>query len=230
MRRILAIVALSMLATGCTATTGGTVVPAATLGRAPEPLAASALRGLLLTEGELDNILDTSGMTVVGSAEKMYVNHTPDDDCLAAWVNTDEKVYAGTDWSAVRRQELHEDREDYRHAVFQSVVSFDDSLAADKAATDQAKSWQRCDNRRINERDVDNPDDPDHFWSLETAEEQDGIHTMIRVAEGTGGWSCQRGLTARNNVVIDVDACGENITDEGAKIAEQIADKVSDKE
>jgi hypothetical protein len=37
---------------------------------------------------------------------------------------------------------------------------------------------------------------------------------------------CQRALTARNNVVIDVDACRKDIGDSGVSIANQIAQKV----
>jgi hypothetical protein len=37
---------------------------------------------------------------------------------------------------------------------------------------------------------------------------------------------CQRALTARNNIVIDVDACRKDVGDLGIDIAKQIAGKV----
>jgi serine/threonine kinase PknH len=33
-------------------------------------------------------------------------------------------------------------------------------------------------------------------------------------------------LTARNNVVIDVEACGRNVMEQGSAIAKRIADRV----
>jgi hypothetical protein len=46
------------------------------------------------------------------------------------------------------------------------------------------------------------------------------------VVGGNLPWACQRALTARNNVVIDVKACSHNTTDQGVSIAGQIAAKV----
>lgn len=229
MRHALAVLALSALATGCTVSTGGSGVPAATLGHAPEPLPMSALHGLLLDGDDLDTIMGASGLAVVHASDKMYTNHSPDDDCLADWVNVDEKVYAGTGWTAVQREEL-QDGDQYSALVFQSVVSFPDALGAHDAYADQVTLWAQCDNRRINERDLDDPEDSDHYWSLDATRENDGMLTLARVAEGSRGWSCQRALTAANNIVVDVDACARDITDEGVEIAKQIAQNVSDKQ
>jgi hypothetical protein len=53
--------------------------------------------------------------------------------------------------------------------------------------------------------------------------------TVNLTINGTGGnvtMPCQRALTVRNNVVIDVDACRKDVGDLGVSIANQIAGKV----
>ncbi len=42
-----------------------------------------------------------------------------------------------------------------------------------------------------------------------------------------GGGTCQRVLSAVSNVVLDVEACGQKITDEGSRIADAMAANVS---
>jgi hypothetical protein len=231
MRRTLLILALSVLAAGCTVTTGGAPVPAKTLGHAPAPLSSTALGGLLLSADELDTLMDASGLLLIHTGTKMYTNHTPDDDCLVGWINVHKKVYADTGWTAMRRQEFHEPGEHYSHLAFQAVVAFPEAIDAHDFYDEQVTSWSECQNRTINERNLGDPDDDrDSYWSLAEAKETDGTLTMSRVAEGGDGVSCQRALTARNNIVIDIDACSLDTTDAGAEIAKAIAAKVSEQE
>jgi PknH-like protein len=44
--------------------------------------------------------------------------------------------------------------------------------------------------------------------------------------DGANGWNCQRALTVRNNVGVDVAACSYNQGDFGINIAHQIANEV----
>jgi serine/threonine kinase PknH len=48
-----------------------------------------------------------------------------------------------------------------------------------------------------------------------------------RTQPAAGGRVCQRTLSAVSNVVIDVEACGLSITNEGSQIANQMAAKVT---
>lgn len=45
------------------------------------------------------------------------------------------------------------------------------------------------------------------------------VHTRENPANG---WHCQHVLSAVSNVVLDVDACGYHITDEGSQIADKM--------
>lgn len=44
--------------------------------------------------------------------------------------------------------------------------------------------------------------------------------------EGADGWECQRSLSVANNVVVDINACGYHIGDQGGQIADKIVGKI----
>lgn len=51
--------------------------------------------------------------------------------------------------------------------------------------------------------------------------------TVIDTQEGAEGWECQRAMSVANNVVVDVNACGYQITNQAGQIAAKIVDKVN---
>jgi serine/threonine kinase PknH len=53
--------------------------------------------------------------------------------------------------------------------------------------------------------------------------------TQKATLEGGNGYSCQHVLRALSNVIIEVDACREQVGDEANRIADKIADKVNEK-
>ena len=89
----------------------------------------------------------------------------------------------------------------------------------------QVTGWAKCDDRRVDLHDAGDPNA--HYWSLTEATDNDRILTITRAEEeSTRGWSCQRALTAENNIVVDVSACMHHVNDQGSQIAWQIAEKV----
>jgi hypothetical protein len=59
------------------------------------------------------------------------------------------------------------------------------------------------------------------------ASDRDGMLSMVHTEEDTDtGWACERALTIRNNVAVDVEACTEHRTDQGEVVATAIAAKV----
>lgn len=219
----LAVWAVSALTTGCTVTTGGTVVAAPTLGHAPQPVPVSELSGLMLTPREMSAIMG-SPMEVVDSGEAMYTNGPLDDGCLV-WAEAQDYSYQGSGWSAVRVQQLKDHRDRADHVAYQAVVTFPSGLAAHHFYTSQVSGWARCDNRRV---DLHDAGDRAHYWMLSKARVEDDVLTITRIQQdGDTSWACQRALTSTHNVVIDVSACADNVEDRGAQIAKRIAAKIS---
>lgn len=222
--RATAAAALGVLATGCTVTTDGAVVAAATLGQAPLPVPTSQLSDALLSAREAGSIMGAT-LSLTRSRHSMFDNEPLDDGCLV-WADAQRHTYEGSGWTAVRVQELRDRPDDSDHIVYQSVVAFPDAASAQELFADQQGEWARCDDRRV---DLHDPDDPDaHYWSLNAAAVEHGVLTITRSAEEFPGWGCQHAMTARNNVVVDVSACAIDVDDRGAELARRIAERIDD--
>lgn len=72
------------------------------------------------------------------------------------------------------------------------------------------------------------PGQDDAAWTVADVVNDNGMLSSSQVQEGGDGWTCQRALTARNNVTIDIVTCAYSQPDLVAiGIANQIAAKVA---
>lgn len=163
-------------------------------------------------------------MSVVESSDAMYTNEPLADGCLV-WVGAQRYNYQRSGWISVRDQRLVDRPDDADHIAYQAVVAFPDGLTARDFYDSQVTEWAKCDYRRVDLHDAGDPNA--HYWSLTEATDNDGILTITRAEEeSTRGRSCQRALTAENNIVVDVSACMHHVNDQGSQIAWQMAEKV----
>lgn len=69
---------------------------------------------------------------------------------------------------------------------------------------------------------------PATVWSVGDVTDDNGMLTSSQVQKGGDDWSCQRALTVRNNLAIDVVTCAHTQTGPAAiDIANKIATKVA---
>lgn len=228
---VLVLTALTTIALGCTSNVTGKAVPADKSG-APSrnPVAVSALDGLLLSAEQINGALSATSMTVWLSVKGMWnwSSGVSDKNCLAIDGAAQEKVYAGTGWTAMRGQRLDDSVDDSKkrtHYAIQAVVAYPSAHDADAFYDSSVQSWSTCSKRRFS--DV-TPGQPDTVWTVAGITKDNGMLSTSEVQEGGDGWTCQRALTVRNNVAIDVVTCvytlvGSSATD----IASQIAAKVA---
>ncbi len=73
--------------------------------------------------------------------------------------------------------------------------------------------FHQCANRTLNVREVNVPNSGAAFEMVGQVSEKDGIISTSLLWEGGDGRNCQRGVSVRNNVVIDVSDCGYNVPD-----------------
>ncbi|BBX99422.1 sensor domain-containing protein [Mycobacterium lacus] len=230
-QQIAALASVCALAVGCTNTVNGTAVAAdksGPLNRDPVPVAA--LDGLLLDVSQINHELGASSMKVWYSAKAMWdwSKSVVDKNCLAIDGPAQDKVYAGTGWTGMRGQRLDDSVDDSKrrtHYAIQAVVAFPGAHDANTFFNNQVQSWSSCSNRRFS--DV-SPDQPDTLWTVGGVTNDNGTLSTSQVQEGGDGWTCQRALTVRNNVAIDVVTCAYSQTGSVAiDIATQIAAKVA---
>jgi PknH-like extracellular domain len=219
------------LTVGCTNKVNGTAVAADKSGPLLQnPVAVSALDGLLLDVGEINSAESATSMKVWFNAKVMWDWSTTvtDKNCLAIDGPAQDKVYANTGWTAIRGQRLDDSVDDSKkrnHYTIQAVVAYPTAHDASAFYDSSAQSWAACSNRRFSDL---NPGKPDTVWTVAGITNDNGTLSTSQVQEGGDGWTCQRALTVRNNVSIDIVACGYSQTGSVAvDIAAQIAAKVA---
>lgn len=119
-----------------------------------------------------------------------------------------EHVYQGSGFTASRQQFLT--GESAERKLIQTVVSFANPEMAARHVANVRTSWQECAEHTVNLGVAGGAADP---WQVGSLRESRGIVMTSRVQEHGDGWLCQDGIAARNNVVIDVAVCGENVPD-----------------
>jgi hypothetical protein len=195
--------------------------------------APDALESILLTAQEANTALGASGMEVIGP-----INHTTftknlptsvsNPDCLSTANVALDPVYAGSGYTAIVEERLADSGPDFQpsHVLAQAVASFPSADPALAFVKNLAAKWKACAGLTI---------------TVETITTAGGLYSEQQYATGevtgdipdvaltkTGGkQDCQRALRALSNVVIDVEACGSPLNDQGRQIADQMAAKAT---
>jgi PknH-like extracellular domain len=219
------------LAVSCTTTANGKAVPADKSGpMTATPVAVSALDGLLLDPAKINSALGATSMKVWFSAKAMWDwgSNITDKSCLAIDGPAQDRVYTNTGWTSLRGQRIDDSVDDTKkrdHYAIQAVVAFPSAHDASAFYNSSVQGWPSCANRRFS--DV-TQGQPDVVWTVGATTNNDGTLSTSQIQEGGDGWACQRALTARNNVAIDIVACSYNQSGSPAiDIAAQIAAKVA---
>ncbi|OBB97382.1 sensor domain-containing protein [Mycobacterium sp. 852002-40037_SCH5390672] len=230
-RRIAFLVqAVSALAAGCTTVVGGSASPADTSGPLSQtPVAAASLDGLLLDADQINSLLG-AGMRLRYSAQAMW-DASPtfsDKACLAMDGPAQEAVYADSGWTAMRGRRLDDSFDDptvRNDSAIQAVVAYPSARQASMFYDTSVRRWFACANRTFSEHPLGKPE---IVWTVGDAHKVGGTLSTSEVQNSSDGWACQRALTVRNNVVVDVVTCGSFLPGGSAvDLAQQIAARVA---
>ena len=231
MRKLLAAVAITGL---CIFTAGchsqpsqghkASTTTSTTTTKAPPPVAEGALKELLLAPEQINAAMGASDMKVTNSRTAM-----PDDsatmtprECLAIDGAAQAQVYANSDFIALRDQTLNrQEGDNLTHFAEQAVVLFHTAKKAVDFFTASAQQWQSChDYTHIQSKTR---------WTVGAISNTNGVLSTIATLQdppSTGWKACGRALTAKNNVIIDVNTCSVDPKNSAVDIANQIAAKV----
>lgn len=226
----LGIVASAALLAGCGTNADSDEAPtssaAPTTNAAPAPMLVRELPGLLLDRAAINRVMGATGMELKdGEWSRMSRWNSTAGDCAATWIEAWAPVYEGSGWMGLRGNTYSEPEDSWSHRVWQAVVAFPFAADAKDFYTKQVASWKTCDGRRVDQRDVDKPGEPNE-WTVGQSTDAGGLLTVVDEEVGKPGWLCERALTARNNVVVDIRACGRDVRTEAGQVATEIAAKV----
>jgi PknH-like extracellular domain len=227
----LVLAGVSTVAVGCTTVVDGTAVAGDKSGPlAQPPVAVSALDGLLLEPAQVNSALGATAMKVWYEAKGMW-DWSPsvaDINCLAIDGPAQDRVYANTGWTGIRGKRLDDSPDDTKkrtHYAIEAVVAYPSAHDAAAFYDSSKQNWSACSKRRYT--DV-TPGKPDTIWTVADISNDNGTLSTSQVQEGGDGWSCQRALTVRNNVAIDIVGCsysfsGTPVIDMATQIAAKVA-------
>ena len=229
--RLPVIVGLMCLAiSGCTATTTGAALPAAPI----PPTTAESLPALLLSAPEVAAALDGDELTITSDVSRMWNDsHMMTDGgrvdaagCLAIVGAAQQGVYAESGWTGMHGQVLREPptAPKWSHYTVQAVVLFPTAAAAVDFFTKSQSSWAGCSDRELT---YPQAPAPEQLWSVGPSRTSLGVLTVSRTQRGPQRWFCQRALTVRASVAVDVEACSLDApTSAAAAIAAMIGERL----
>jgi len=211
---------------GVFAATAGGATAAASPGT---PAASGSTTGVNLTDMMLSPetvaaVIDAGSMRVAASATAMADSsaQVAPAQCLSAWGPGEQQSYAGSGYTGVKTQVLATGGADPTHVVNQTVVSFPTSADAEQYLTHTAASWTACANHDIDYTEASGDHKP---WTIGKPS-IDTEKTVIEVTQAAkdGRSACERAITMKTNIVIDVLACtaGDDPTGQGVSLAETI--------
>jgi serine/threonine-protein kinase len=207
-----------------TSASGSTASAAAT---APS-LSASTLPSLLLPSRQVAELVGAPSMVVTqnlaqvaddSAAESVFGK---DADCVGALLPAQHRAYAKSGWNAARRQDLTDGNEPALYMVAQAVITFQNATVAKKVLADQISMWSSCSGRTMAAALPGKPLQHTTFGPLTNTE---GVVSMTQIKEDINGWRCQRAMTARDNVIVDVSACRADATNQGIDVLNAILAK-----
>jgi hypothetical protein len=188
------------------------------------PVAEAELDGLLLSPAEIDTAVGATGMTVAATSTSLAQDITVPPDapkekvaCVGIAATAEAQAYAGSGSTAVRDQLLKTSGNGAPLSADQAVVLFP---AAGEAATffaESAKRWPTC-------REYNLGGSPVEVGKVSNNDGMLATSVIIR-KENQPNSRCERALTVKNNVAIDVSTC-DGSSDSAVKIANQIGAKV----
>jgi hypothetical protein len=226
------------LSTTTTTTTTTTTSP-------PPAVGQSALANLLLSPAEIDTTLGLTGTASVNKIDKLQDDSDFKQPSAAGWKFPDECIYAAgpamaSVYAGSGNTAVSGDRDsasppagsnDPKAEVSQAVVSFPSANEANAFFTTSSQRWPACANRQLTPSGTDNFIVSFAVGPVSNANATLTTTVNVKLANPDPGGapldvSCQRALTVRNNVAIDVNGCRNNPGDLAVNVVNQIAGKV----
>ncbi|WP_181029243.1 sensor domain-containing protein, partial [Mycobacterium kansasii] len=191
----------------------------------PKPISEDRLSALLLSPSEINSVMGASniqpGKPITSMDTSPVTLSLP--DCQAALYTSQDPVYAGTGYTGISGLVSSEPGDTYDHWVNQAVVAFPSADKARSFLQSAAGKWKNCAGKTVT---VTNQGKT-YRWTFADVVGSPPKMTVIDTQEGADGWECQRAMSVANNVIVDINACGYQITDQGGQIADQIIAKVN---
>lgn len=193
--------------------------PSGTSNGASNGAAAPAETGsILLGAADIGNVLGDPNMKEGARSDQLRAPQgtLSDPECLSAFEPFQESVYRPHDPTAIHTQSVQSPGD--VHRVVEAVAKFPSAEKARAFVESSAQRWRACANKTVTFAGASKSTE----WNFGEVNGAAPKITMTRAETDSNTRTCQHALSAAGDLVIEVQACGNDITDGGAKLAEQI--------
>lgn len=194
-------------------------------------ISAAQLRAILLPADEIATltgasglVLDSDGLELLGAQDVVEPA-----SCTAAWIPAQRDVYAARlptgvaelRGSAVQMMRAANARP-WQDGLIQAVTAFDRTVNASTFRQLQQRQWTACAATGVSVR---SPDGQQQSWTVTTPATTAGVN-LIELRPSDGSTVCQRAMTLRSNVVIDVRQCATTTPPDVVALVNALAARV----
>ncbi|UMB67703.1 sensor domain-containing protein [Mycobacterium paraterrae] len=201
----------------------------------PHP-APNPLEALLLSDAEVNQVMGANDMkTVERGNQAMKQSNTINvsaQDCMGALYPGLTSTYQDSGelsltWRTLQKPGgLPRAGESKNQFVDQDVAVFPvNSDQPFNLVAKEAAYWKACSGKTAT---VTYADRRKYTWTINSPTGEPPKILLTYSQDSDHGYTCQRALSTVSNYVVDVKACGYNITDQANRIADQIAGDVKD--
>jgi hypothetical protein len=185
-------------------------------------VAPERMDSVLLTAPQINTIMGASNMQSgkLGQAPADPSAKLSKPECNGALYPGETPTYNGSGYTKLNWLTLSEPGDTNNHFVDQDVAAFPSTDLASNFVKTSANQWKSCAGQVVTAT-YDNGNT--YRWTFGDVVGDAPKISQLDTEEDGGGWACQRVLSAVSNVVIDVKACGFQITDQASRIADEIA-------
>ncbi len=189
-------------------------------------VAPERLDSILINAAQVNTIMGASNMQPgkLGEAPADPSAKVSAPECTGALYPGLTLTYQGSGYTKLNYLVLTEPGDNNEHFVDEDAAAFPSQDQARAFVNTSMPQWKSCGGQTVSATYVDNNNT--YRWTLGTLTGNVPKIIQLDTQENGGGWACQRVLSAVSNVVLDVKACGNHITNESNQIVALMASNV----
>lgn len=188
------------------------------------PVSDSALPALVPSISAVSQVMGSDGMVAIDKLDGRgtFTDESNPPECVGTILPATRAAYSGSPVGSSYVQALHDRDPDQVHTVFDAVTTFSTAPAAAAFVTQQSITWAGCQAAPVV---LDPNEEKPMTWTIQDVTRQGDTLTANTSLRGADA-SCQRALTAKRNVVIDVTACSEDPANTAVTLTSMIAERI----
>ncbi|WKG03615.1 sensor domain-containing protein [Mycolicibacterium sp. HK-90] len=192
---------------------------------ASEAVDPASLPGLLASVSDLNERFTGNFTPAAATQTSPFSGMTVEpSNCAGALLPGIDYVYRTANYSGFAGQILSDKAIDT--TVMQAVIAFNSETEATRFFNDQYTAWKGCNYTEINT----SGGGQEQTIKTGVAAESDGTAQLLMWKDHAGSdKGCQRGMSPRKNVIVDVRVCSLNVASSGYTLVRDIGAKITGK-